>query len=300
MAVFLFFVALICILVSSVYAPIVALIYLFIGFLILISYPTRKIISREADRLSLGNWANWEEEYKPVPEKKILYFKILVSLSCIIIWPLFLSVILTEKMSFSKPDTTLKSFEEHMSDLEGGLTFSYIGGAGEINCKDCNFSHGLTSFTHGYAQGEKGEMFPSSTSGFQCQSCGKFTTRSKTEPFADSRGFTDTLTGLPDEERAHKIEFMKSMKEMCESNMKKKPKEEWLSTWEPTVIKYTKELNTVSPEELKAIKDKRDESNREYAATLFCDCGGELKRDQILFCPQCKSKNLEYDMHFIT
>ena len=44
------------------------------SILILISYPTRKIISREADRLSLGNWANWEEEYKPVPEKKILYF----------------------------------------------------------------------------------------------------------------------------------------------------------------------------------------------------------------------------------
>ena len=300
MAVFLFFVALICILVSSVYAPILALIYLFIGLLILMSYPTRKIINREADRLSLGNWANWEEEYKPVPEKKILYFKILVSLSCIIIWPLFLSVIFTEKMSFSKPDTTLKSFEEHMSDLEGGLKFSYIGGKGEISCKDCNFSHGLTSFTHGYAQGEKGEMFPSSTSGFQCQSCGKFTTRSKTEPFADSAGFTDTLNGVPDEERAHKIEYMKQMKEMCESFMKEKPKEHWLATWEPTVIKYTKELNTVSPEEFKAIEDKREESDREYAATLFCNCGGELKRDQILFCPQCKSKNLEYDMHFIT
>ena len=78
MAVFLFLLAFICILISGIYAPIIALIYLFIGFLVLTSYPTRTIISREADRLSLGNWANWEEEYKPVPEKKILYFKIVV------------------------------------------------------------------------------------------------------------------------------------------------------------------------------------------------------------------------------
>ena len=299
MAVFLFFVALICILVSSVYAPILALIYLFIGLLILMSYPTRKIINREADRLSLGNWANWEEEYKPVPEKKILYFKILVSLSCIIIWPLFLSVIFTEKMSFSKPDTTLKSFEEHMSDLEGGLTFSYIGGAGTINCKDCNFSHGLTSFTHGYVQGEKGEMFPSCSSGYQCQSCGKFTTRSKTEPFAES-GFTRTLEGVPKEERAHRIEQIQGWVRGLEYDMKEKPKKEWRSDWEQNLIAYNRELSSVTPEELKAIKDKREESDREYAASLFCDCGGELKRDQILFCPQCKSKNLKYDMRYIT
>ena len=299
MAVFLFFVALICILVSSVYAPIVALIYLFIGLLILMSYPTRKIINREADRLSLGNWGNWNEEYKPVPKRKILYFKILVALSCIIIWPIFLSAILSEKMSFSKPDTTLKSFEEHMSDLEGGLTFSYIGGAGTINCKDCNFSHGLTSFTHGYVQGEKGEMFPSCSSGYQCQSCGKFTTRSQTEPFAES-SFTRTLEDVPKEERAHRIEQIQRWVRGLEYDMKEKPKKEWRSDWEQNLIDYNRELSTVTPEELKAIKDKREESNREYAASLFCDCGGELKRDQILFCPQCKSKNLKYDMGFIT
>jgi len=299
MVVLLFAVTLICIFIGSIYMPILVFIYLFMGFLLLTTYPVRRIISREADRLSLGNWANWEEEYKPVPEKKILYFKILTALSCIIMWPLFLSAILTEKMSFSKPDTTLKSFEEHMSDLEGGLTFSYIGGAGTINCKDCNFSHGLTSFTHGYVQGEKGEMFPSCSSGYQCQTCGKFTTRSKTEPFAESE-FTHTLAGVPDEERAHRIEHMQSMKKMCESFMKEKPKDQWLGTWEPTVKEYTKELNTVTQEELNAIKEKREESEREYAALLFCDCGGELKRDQILFCPLCKGKNLKYDMQVIT
>ena len=65
--------------------------------------------------------------------------------------------------------------------------------------------------------------------------------------------------------------------------MKEKPKKEWRSDWEQNLIDYNRELSTVTPEELKAIKDKREESNREYAASLFCDCGGELKRDQILF-----------------
>jgi len=31
-----------------------------------------------------------------------------------------------------------------------------------------------------------------------------------------------------------------------------------------------------------------------------CSCGGELSRDKALFCPQCKSKSLRYDMEFIT
>ncbi len=31
-----------------------------------------------------------------------------------------------------------------------------------------------------------------------------------------------------------------------------------------------------------------------------CDCGGELSRGNKLFCPKCKSKNLSYQMEFIT
>lgn len=31
-----------------------------------------------------------------------------------------------------------------------------------------------------------------------------------------------------------------------------------------------------------------------------CDCGGELSRDHILFCPKCRSKKLEYMMAYIT
>ena len=161
-----------------------------------------------------------------------------------------------------------------MSDLEGGLTFSYIGGA-YINCKDCNFSHGLTSFTHGYIQGEKDEMFPSCSSGYQCQSC-KFTTAQK-NLFAKSE-FTHTLAGVPDEERAHRIEHMQSMKKMCESFMKEKPKDQWLETWEPTVKEYTKELNTYPSR----IKCHLKENMQSYYFAIVV----EVKKGQVLFCPR--------------
>ncbi len=31
-----------------------------------------------------------------------------------------------------------------------------------------------------------------------------------------------------------------------------------------------------------------------------CECGGEFSRDHVLFCPKCRSRDLRYDMHFIT
>ena len=35
-------------------------------------------------------------------------------------------------------------------------------------------------------------------------------------------------------------------------------------------------------------------------AALLCECGGKLERDQVLFCPDCKSTNLSYSMEYIT
>ena len=31
-----------------------------------------------------------------------------------------------------------------------------------------------------------------------------------------------------------------------------------------------------------------------------CNCGGKLERDKSIFCPQCKSKNVKYNMSIIT
>ena len=39
---------------------------------------------------------------------------------------------------------------------------------------------------------------------------------------------------------------------------------------------------------------------KEYQSSLICECGGKFEREKVLFCPECQSKNLSYDMEFIT
>jgi hypothetical protein len=41
-----------------------------------------------------------------------------------------------------------------------------------------------------------------------------------------------------------------------------------------------------------------DEHARVSSTT--CQCGGQLSRDQVLVCPRCRSKNLQYSMGYIT
>jgi hypothetical protein len=38
----------------------------------------------------------------------------------------------------------------------------------------------------------------------------------------------------------------------------------------------------------------------QYKERLTCDCGGTFDREKPIFCPQCKSRNLRYEMEFIT
>ena len=38
----------------------------------------------------------------------------------------------------------------------------------------------------------------------------------------------------------------------------------------------------------------------DYQSSLICECGGQFNREKVLFCPECQSKNLSYDMEFIT
>jgi hypothetical protein len=38
----------------------------------------------------------------------------------------------------------------------------------------------------------------------------------------------------------------------------------------------------------------------DYQSSLICECGGQFEREKVLFCPECQSKNLSYDMKFIT
>jgi len=38
----------------------------------------------------------------------------------------------------------------------------------------------------------------------------------------------------------------------------------------------------------------------EYEESLVCQCGGVLERDKAIFCPNCKSEKLSYQMQYIT
>jgi len=42
------------------------------------------------------------------------------------------------------------------------------------------------------------------------------------------------------------------------------------------------------------------ENAHQYKGKLKCYCGGSLSRDKVLFCPVYKSKNLKYEMEYVT
>jgi len=224
---------------------------------------------------------------KQPSEKKILLFRLTLTLSFVLLWSIFIWSILKEHQATHNPSSTEKL-------LNKGMRFHLMGGYGTLSCKDCDFRQEITSFTHGSSN---------STSGFQCQDCGQLTSRARQEPFKNFHGSNHdlALSELSLAQRPSRIEHLQSMLQLCESQMKQYPKKNWLPTWESTVANCNKELNTVPAEELAAIKKRREDFEVAYKATLYChQCGGHLKREEALFCPDCKSLNLSYDMMYIT
>ena len=97
-------------------------------------------------------------------------------------------------------------------ELENKLTFSKMGGVGNLNCLDCHHTESILTFMHGFDP-ELG--IRCATYGFQCQSCGKF----------------------------HKV----------------------------------------SHNERDGFKTIHD-----------CECGGKIENEKAVFCPKCKSHNVEF------
>ena len=60
-----------------------------------------------------------------------------------------------------------------------GIEFSRMGGFGKISCCECSFSGNNTSFLHGLVSEDGSEK---SSTGYQCLSCGKFSTLDSGEP----------------------------------------------------------------------------------------------------------------------
>lgn len=97
------------------------------------------------------------------------------------------------------------------------LYFKECGGAGNFICRDCGYKEKITSHLHGFTRDTNEASW---TSGFQCQTCGTFQTRTSTPS--------------------------------------------------------------------KSVID------------LKCECGGQIENEKPLFCPKCRSFDVEYHLTFIT
>jgi hypothetical protein len=127
----------------------------------------------------------------------------------------------SEELKFTKKEYKryMLSFKKYSHEIddenfkftlheENTITFDTMGGAGKVRCLACGYNEDIISFVHGADE---------STTGVQCQFCGKF----------------------------HAL---------------------------------------------------RNPGNK----IIVCECGGKLRRDIPLFCPQCKSLNMRYAASYIT
>lgn len=132
--------------------------YLAIGILLVVVGPVAENISREIDRARGTPLSNAFMEREKPPESKLLLARITITIGFVLLWIIFIWGILKEHWNIQ--DTRKRVHEKYK-----GLWFSYMGGHGTIRCKDCDHTEEVTSFIHGTN---------SSSSGFQCQVCGKF------------------------------------------------------------------------------------------------------------------------------
>jgi ribosomal protein S27E len=189
---------------------ILALLYFAVGVLLGTVGPAGKQIFEEVAKARGTPLTNAIAEREQPSELKLAIFRSIITVGFILLWPVFIYGIVKDQRDEA---ASMKAFEERHAE---GLWFQYsMSGRGDLRCNDCSYSEEVTSFIHGIS---------SSSTGFQCQACGRFAA-------IDSGGPGHT---------------------------------------------------------------------NEYAKSLVCDCGGPLDREKVVFCPNCRSKNLTYDLQVIT
>jgi hypothetical protein len=133
-------------------------VYLAIGILLVAIGPVAENIAKEIDRARGTPLSNAFMEREQPSETKLQLARITITVGFVLLWVVFIWGVLKEHRNIQ---ATRKSVQERSK----GLWFSYIGGHGTVMCKDCEHNEEITSFIHG---------INSSTTGFQCQACGKF------------------------------------------------------------------------------------------------------------------------------
>ena len=184
-------------------------VYFLIGFLLATFGPADKDIAKEIENARGTPLLHAYRETQAPSEFKLLLFRLLITAGFILLWPIFIGGIVSSQRKAKE------ELEEFLEEQRKGLRFQLMGGHGTIACEECDFSQSITSFTHGR---------DSSTSGFQCQHCGKF----------------------------------------------------------------------------HAIRSSGPGHANEHKDRLVCDCGGQLERNEVVFCPSCHSTRLTYSVEFMT
>lgn len=145
--------------------------YIVIGFLLTAFGPLRKDLDTKILIMAATN--------PDVPHWKLTVFRYFALSGVVLLWVIFLP-------AFLRNDGHGDSITGHEPVTPGvgtagrELRFDHMGGVGKIDCVDCGYAEDVTSFTHGSV---------GSSSGYQCQACGKFAARSYEKPFADSDGY---------------------------------------------------------------------------------------------------------------
>ena len=180
-----------------------------------------------------------------------------------------------------------------VEEVVEGLRFYGIGGAGKITCNECGFSEEITSFVHGTG---------ASVSAYQCQTCGKFASREYINPFPKCRSCDSSrpLEEVPLEYRPSRVQNLLMVIGLIEGQMQTTPKENWMASWEENLARFRGELACIPAEELERIKLLEEESNATYEASLFCECGGSLSREHVIFCPKCRATHMLYECEYLT
>ena len=173
--------------------------------------------------------------------------------------------------------------------------FDDLGGRGSIACKDCNYRESVLSFIH-----QDGQCIL----GYQCEVCGEFTTRVRLQLFEEyysPSGNEEKISDLPEKYWPFRIEHLQLLIKICLIGVDKgPPNRSWMREWWKTIDECNQELSLIPADEIRDINNEREAYEREFKATLICECGGGLNCDQTLFCPSCRSNNLAYKISFIS
>ena len=247
-----------------------------------IAMALRGPLARKRKQAAFGTALMFAVSGQGTSRNKISAFKAIVFLGIVFFWPAFLIDDWRTTRAMSR-----RTAENEKRNPWRGWTFARISRDCYLWCPDCKTKHRVTASNRQYY---------GSVTGYQCDACGKFATREYEEPFSKEPRFGPRvdIDDLALEFRPYRIEFAQGKISFIERKMREDPKEQWGQSLEAELRRYSDELSRVPAAELAQVGKMRSEANVVYEAGLQCECGGTFTRDNVLFCPGCRTTKFEH------